>query len=76
MKTSLEQDMLQRQQEMKACELKMITLLSTFQPNQAQMYQLSQSQQYPNTPPYLQQDLVTPSPQARKENEANPHLQK
>lgn len=51
MKISLEQDRLQRQQEMKA----MITLLSTFQPNPAQVYQLPNYQQHHNVPPYPQE---------------------
>ena len=52
MKISLDQDRLQRQQEMEAFELNMITLLSIFQPNPAQVYQLPHYQQFPNAPPY------------------------
>ena len=63
MKTSLDQDRLQRQQEMKKSELKVFTLMSTITPNPEQVFQLPTYQQHPSKPPlYPQQNPVTPSP--------------
>ena len=73
MNASMEQDRVQRQQELKAFELKMLTLLSTFNP--AQVYPLPNYPQHPNIPPFPQQNPVSPSLQARANQDVNPRSQ-
>ena len=76
MRTRLDQDGLLRQQEIKAFELKMITLMSTITPNPAQVFQLPSYQQHPSILPLSpQQNPVTPSPQPRTKQDANPDMQ-
>ena len=70
MNASLEQDRVQRQQELKAFELKILTLLSTFNP--AQVYPLPNYPQHPHIPPFSQHNPVSPSLQARIKHDVDP----